>query len=129
MIGKAIKSAIIALVCAFITLGLAGCKPASPAYPEYTITENKELNVIELNYDGVVFRPFGIIPDKSLRGNQIGIRESVPQSKICEVKGYPSSEWIIEYLDVFMGGGDMLFKATGTTDIPSELKKYKEYEY
>ena len=129
MIGKAIKSTIIALVCAFITLGLAGCKPASPAYPEYTITENKELNVIELNYDGVVFRPFGIIPDKSLRGNQIGIRESVPQSKICEVKGYPSNEWIIEYLDVFMGGGDMLFKATRTTDIPSELKKYKEYEY
>lgn len=101
---------------------------ASATYPEYTVTEKKELNVVELNHDGIVFRPYGVIPDKSLRGKQIGIREGDPQSKICEVKGHPSSEWVIEYLDVFMGGGDMLFKSTGTTDIPTDLEQYQEYE-
>ena len=129
MIGKAMKSALTTFVCVCLTLGTTGCEPASPeAYPEYAVMENKDLNVIELSYDGVVFRPYGIIPDTSLRGNQIGIREGVPESKICEVKGYPSDEWIIEYLDIFMGGGDMLYKATGTTDIPSVLEQYKEYE-
>lgn len=128
--GKTIKSAIAVLACILIIFGTAGCRPASPAaYPEYAVAENKELNVVELNYGGVVFRPYGNIPDKSLRGDQIGIREGDPESKICEVKGYPSDGWIIEYLDVFMGGGDMLFKATGITDIPSELTQYKEYEY
>ncbi|HPK17214.1 MAG TPA: hypothetical protein PKW41_14565, partial [Clostridia bacterium] len=94
----------------------------------YALTENKELNVVELNHNGIVFRPYGIVPDNSLRGTQIGVRDGVPESKICEVKGYPSDEWIIEYLDVFMGGGDMLFKATGITDVPAELEQYKEYE-
>jgi len=108
-------------------LGATG--QASPAiYPEYAVTENKELNVVELNHNGIVFRPYGIVPDNSLRGTQIGVRDGVPESKICEVKGYPSDEWIIEYLDVFMGGGDMLFKATGITDVPAELEQYKEYE-
>ncbi len=101
---------------------------ASATYPAYTVTENKELNVVELNHAGIVFRPYGVIPDKALRGKQIGIRENDPQSKICEVKGHPSSEWVIEYLDVFMGGGDMLFKASGITDVPSDLEQYKEYE-
>ncbi len=118
------------LTCVFLISGLTGCKPSSrDTYPEYAATENKALNVVELNYGGIVFRPYGVIPDTALRGKQIGIRENDPQSKICEVKGYPSTEWIIEYLDVFMGGGDMLFKATGTTDIPAELEQYREYEY
>jgi hypothetical protein len=130
MIGKTIKSTIAVLICVFLTFGAAGCKHASPAtYPEYTVTDNKDLGVIELNYNGVVFCPYGVISDKSLRGNQIGVRENDQESKICEVKGYPSNEWIIEYLDVFMGGGDMLLKATGITDIPSELEQYKEYDY
>lgn len=129
MAGKAMKSAIAALVCAVLAFGITGCKPAPPGtYPEYAVTENKDLNVIELNYNGVIFRPYGNIPGNSLRGDQIGVREGVPESKICEVKGYPSDEWIIEYLDVFMGGGDMLYKAAGTTDIPSALEQYKEYE-
>lgn len=74
MIGKAMKSALTAFVCVCLTLGTTGCKPASPeAYPEYAVMKNKDLDVIELSYDGVVFRPYGIIPDTSLRGNQIGI--------------------------------------------------------
>lgn len=117
---------IVTLAC---FLGVVGCSPVSQTtFPAFTVTENKELNVIELSHDGVIYRPFGVVPDKSLRGKQIGIREDDPQSKICEAKGYSSKEWIIEYLDVFMGGGDMLFKAIGIAEVPAELEQYKEYE-
>ncbi len=113
----------------FCAIGSAGCASvAQETNPEFKVTENKELGVVELNHDGVVYRPYGVIPDKSLRGNQIGIRENDPQSKICEVKGYGSGEWLIEYLDVFMGGGDMLYKAVGITEVPNELERYKQYE-
>jgi hypothetical protein len=120
---------VLTIVTLFCVFGLAGCKSVAPAtYPEFTVTENKDLNVAELNHDGVVYRPFGVVPDKSLRGNQIGIRKDDPQSKICEVKGYPSNEWIIEYLDVFMGGGDMIYKAVSITEVPAELEQYRQYD-
>lgn len=28
----------------------------------------------------------------------------------------------------FIGGGDMLYKATGITERPAEMEQYKEYE-
>ena len=62
-------------------------------------------------------------------GEQIGIREGDPESKICEVKGNDSKEWISEYSDMFMGRGDMLFEAIGVTEIPTDLEKYKAYDY
>ena len=91
------------LFWAFVLVGCASV--VQETYPEFMVTENKELGVVELNHDGLIYRPYGVIPDKSRRGNQIGIREDDPQSKLCEVKGYPSGEWLVEYLDVFMGGG------------------------
>ena len=117
-------------ILAIISLfGLVSCKSDAPAtYPEFTVTENEELGVVELYHDGTVYRPYGVVPDNSLRGTQIGIRKDDPQSKICEVKGYSSDVWILEYLDVFMGGGDMIYKAVGTTDVPDELEQYKQYE-
>ncbi len=102
--------------------------PNQTGFPEYAVTDNKELNVIELSRDGIVFRPYGGMPDNTIRGKQIGIRENDPQSKICKVKGYQADEWIIEYLDVFMGGGNMLFKAIDVTEIPAALKQYNVYE-
>lgn len=112
----------------FCDFGFTGCKAADPVtYPGFTVTENEELNVVELNHDGIVYRPYGVVPDTSLRGTQIGIRKDDPQSRICEVKGYSSDEWLIEYLDVFMGGGDMIYKAVGIT-VPAELEQYKQYE-
>ena len=97
-------------------------------YPVYTVTEDDTIGCIELLHEGISYRPYGII-DRKFRGTQIGFREGVPESKICEVKGYASSEWIVEYLDVFMGGGDMLFKAVGTTQVPAELEQYKQYDF
>ena len=98
-------------------------------YPEYSVVENTKLGCLELDYEGVVYRPYGVFNTSDYRGNQIGIREGDPESKICEVVGYSSDEWITEYLDVPMSGGDMLFKSVDVTQIPAELEKYKQYDY
>lgn len=125
---KTALTLLLALIAA--TLSLTGCMPDEQAeYPEYEAVENTELNVMELHYNGIVYRPYGVFLDTRFRGKQIGIREGDPESKICEVKGYDCAEWIVEYLDVFMGGGDMLFKAAGVTEIPAELEQYKQYDY
>ena len=125
---KAIISTLLAVV--LTALCFAGCGQHLPEeYVEYEVSENKELGCIELIRDGIVFRPYGIITDDGFRGNQIGVRENDTKSIICEVKGYSSEEWITEYLDVFMGGGDMLYKAVGVTEIPEELKQFRQYDY
>lgn len=115
------------LTLGLTALGLAGCKPNSQTeYPAYPVTENN--GFIELSHNGVVYRPYGVFSDNSYRGKQIGIREGDPKSKICEVKGHDSSQWIVEYLDEFMGGGDMLYKAVGVTEVPAELEQFKQYD-
>ena len=118
------------LVIVIFAVSLFGCSSKDTIdVNEYAVTENNELGCVELNIDGVTFRPYGVIPDSSLRGNQIGVRDDEPNSKIFEVNGYSSAEWIIDFLDVPMGGGDMLFKAVGVTDIPEDLEQYNEYDY
>lgn len=118
------------LIFIFIVLNLGACNfNTQTDYPKYKAVENAELNVIELYHENIIYRPYGIFTDNKYRGEQIGIREDEPQSKICKAKGYDSSEWIIEYLDVFMGGGDMLFKAIDVTKIPSEFEQFKEYDF
>ena len=130
------KTILMFVIFAMVAVGFTGCKsgeslesPDYSEYPEYIVGSNMELGCVELSYEGIVYRPFGVFFNSDFRGAQIGIREAMPESKICEVKGYPSAEWITEYLDVQMGGGDMLFKAVSVTEIPEELAQYKEYEY
>jgi hypothetical protein len=124
------NSLIFAVVVMIAVLSMAGCTPTvKTEYPEYTVTDNDELGCAELTYNGITYRPFGVIGDGNLRGEQIGIREDDPESKVCEVKGYDSDKWIIEYLDVFMGGDIMLFKAVGVTEIPADLEQYKLYDF
>ena len=113
-----------------LILGLTGCKTNEQTeYPAYNAVESAERGCIELEYEGVVYRPYGVFYNNDFRGNQIGIREGDPESKICEVIGYSSDEWIIEYLDVLMGGGDMLFKSVDVTQIPAELEHHKAYDW
>jgi len=113
------------LSCSFI-----GCSTDKPSeYPECSAIINTELGCVELCYNDIVYRPFGVFVNNSFRGTQIAVRADMQESKICQVKGYPPEEWIIEYLDMPMGGGDMLFKAVDTTEIPEELAQYQEYEY
>ena len=113
-----------------VVLCFSGCnQQLQGEYVEYAVSENEELGCIELHYEGVIYRPYGVFYNNDFRGKQIGIRESDSESKICEVKGYDFKEWITEYSDVFMGGGNMLYKAVGVTDIPEELKQFKQYDY
>ena len=118
------------LAAVLLSLSTGGCTASEKTdYPEYSAAENTSLGCIELNCSGVVFRPYGVINTSDLRGKQIGVRKGVPESKICEVKGFNPGEWIIEYLDMPMGGGDMLFKAADAKEIPAELEQYKTYDY
>ena len=124
------KNYIALLAVIIIVVGLFGCGSNDTlSVIEYAATENNDLGCIELTLNGVTFRPYGVVPDSSLRGEQIGVRDDEPESRIFEAKGYSTDEWIIDYLDVPMGGGDMLFKAVGITEIPEELKQYNEYSY
>ncbi|MCL2079738.1 MAG: hypothetical protein FWH17_07860 [Oscillospiraceae bacterium] len=110
-------------------LSFSGCiRDDQTEYPLYAVSVNDELGCIELIYNGVVFRPYGVFVNNTFKGEQIGVREDAPQSKIYEVKGYDSDEWIVEYLEVIMGT-NMILKAVGVTEIPIELEEYKEYDY
>ena len=119
----------IILMMITLLLSLTGCTPENQKiYPDYFETVNEELGCVELTYDDVTYRPFGVLASTKLRGGQIGIRENSPDSKIHEVKGYSSSEWIIEQDTVLMGG-IMLLKAVGVTNIPVELEQHRQYDY
>ena len=125
------KFVLILVAFAVISFSFIGCntEDTSSKYPEYSAVINTELGCVELCYNGIVYRPFGVFINNSFRGTQIGVRTDMPESKICEVKGYAPDEWLLEYLDVPMGGGDMLFKAVGVMEIPAELAQYQEYAY
>ncbi len=133
---KRIKFIFFSLI--ILQLTLTGCSNSNSQtkYPEYLETANSELGCVELNYDSVTYRPFGVfggggtLTFSEFIGNQIGIRkmETPPPIKIYEIKGYNSKEWIVDYDDVLMGG-NMIFKAVGVTDIPPQLAKYKQYDF
>ncbi|HCC34386.1 MAG TPA: hypothetical protein DEQ02_01630 [Ruminococcaceae bacterium] len=122
---------IIAVICIFSFLFmLSACKqePAKPAL-QFIASDNNELGCVELTRDGIIYRPFGIIGEKSMRGEKIGIRGGDSSSSIFAVKDYSWDEWILESDEGLMPAGDMLFKAVGVTEIPVEFEKYKEYNY
>ncbi len=121
---KKIIAGIALLFLAFTALTACTQEPAKPALPFIAI-DNNELGCIELTRDGITYRPYGIIGERSMRGAKIGFR-SGDSTSIFAVKEYSSDEWIMESDAGFMPGGDMLLKAVGVTEIPTELEKYKE---
>jgi hypothetical protein len=126
---RIISLGMVVLVMIALVSNLTGCTPKNQkTYPDYSETVNEELGCAELTYDGVTYRPFGVLINTKLRGTQIGIRENNPDLKIHEIKGYSSSEWIIEHHTVLMGGIS-IWKAVGVTDIPSELEQHRQYDY
>ena len=93
---------IIIILSILVTLFLS-CKPNyNKEYPIYLISQNNDLNCIELTYNNITYRPFGVLHNNKLKGTQIGVRENSPNSKIYEINGYSSNEWIVEYLEVLM---------------------------
>ena len=125
--GKFPKSIII--VSAILVSLFLSCKPNdNKEYPIYLISENNDLNCVELTYNNITYRPFGVLLNNKLKGTQIGVRENSPNSKIYEINGYSSNEWIVEYLEVLMGT-NMIFKEINVNSIPQELVTYKQYDF
>ena len=124
------KSLPLIIIGIVFIVSLSGCDSNTRIeYPTIPVSENTELGCIELIVDGITFRPYGTIGHNKLRGEQIGIREDADNGIICEVKGYETTDWLIDYLDVFMGGGDTLYKAVGVTEIPADLEQYQMYDF
>ena len=124
------KVLIFITIALILLLGFSGCKSISQKdYPVIPVSVNTELGCVELNYNGIIYRPYGVVGSSKLRGEQVGVREDADNGIVCKVKGYEASEWLIDYLDVFMGGGDTLYKAVGVTETPTELEQYQEYEF
>ena len=117
------------LLIIIVFLCFISCKANNKKYPEYSVKVNTELGCIELFYEGITYRPYGIFTSfNKLVAKQIGINDNSPNSKIYELKGYDSREWIVEYLDVLMGTNRLL-KSIDVIEIPKELEKYKVDEY
>jgi hypothetical protein len=114
-----------------LILNLTDCDPGEKptSYPQYIEITNNELGVAELHYNGIVYRPFGSFTtneqiDKYV-GDQIGVRDTSEDFKIYTINGYNSDEWIVNYLDVIMGG-NIIYKAVEVTEIPADLEQFKE---
>jgi len=120
------------LVSIIVFLCFISCKTKNIKYPEYKVIDNTGLGCIELVYEDITYRPYGILTLDSgfnkFMAKQIGIREDNSNSKIYELKGYDSREWIVDYLDVFMGSS-LLLKSIDVINIPKELERYKAYDY
>ena len=115
---------------ALTTICLCGCnRQPQEEYTEFEVSENMELGCIELTAMDTVYRPYGVITNNSFKGGQVGTRNDNPDVKICQVREYSTAEWIVEYSEVFMDGGLMLYKAVGVVDIPEELSKFNQYDY
>ena len=113
------------LLIIIVFLCFISCKANNKKYPEYSVKVNTELGCIELFYEGITYRPYGIFTSfNKLNAKQIGINDNSPNSQIYELKGYDSREWIVEYLDVLMGTNRLL-KSIDVIEIPKELEKYK----
>jgi hypothetical protein len=98
------------------------------ALPAYQVADNKELGCVELSYDGVTYRPFGVL-DKDFLDVRIGVRENGGDVFVYSIRGYDSSQWICDMADSGLMDSPMLLKAVGVTDIPDALKQYKEYDF
>jgi len=117
------------LMIIMLFFNFLGCKENNKKYPVYSVSTNTELGCVELLYEGITYRPYGILPSfNKFMSKQIGIIADDPNSKIYELKWYDSREWVVDYIDVFMGG-NMLFKSIDVIEIPKGLEKYKVYDF
>ncbi|MCL2487435.1 MAG: DUF4173 domain-containing protein [Oscillospiraceae bacterium] len=97
---------------------------ALAGYPEYSSVFIDGAGTSDLQYDGTVFRLYGVIWEyAALKGEQIGVSYG---DYICALNGYDPGEWIAKYSYVPTDGGVFLYKADGVWDVPPELEGYRE---
>ena len=114
---------------------LTGCgsKLQLPDNPkEYEQRENSDVGYAYLVHEDKVFVPYCAYEEKYL-GSCIGYYD-IPTTEytdggrvyVCELKGYSSDEWIIDFLDMNCSEG-MIWREVNTVDIPEGLNS--EYEW
>jgi hypothetical protein len=96
-------------------------------YVHFKIVVDEEKSEATRQYDGLVFRGFGILTSFELKGEQFGIVDGVGNEalQIFEVKGQSREKWIIEHDDILMGTWQ-IFKEESVVDIPEELKVFQD---
>ena len=116
----------LALVAMFL---FAACERPLNDPALFVSGSNDDLGCAELTHNGKTYRPFGVILDRAMRDTKLGFRDGDSELPIYSVKGYDSTEWIIEADNTFMGGSDWLYKEISVHRTPEELESFREYSF
>lgn len=108
-------------VVIFIAAALCACGEKQKLVSMRTTDNGRYVSII---WEDREYVPFCAVSKRDC-GAQIGYRDGDLNSRVCEYKDYPSTEWIANYLTV--DGGAMLFKEKSVTDIPDGLQS--EYKW
>ncbi len=73
-----------------------------------------------LKWGDITYTYYSVLPDYSLIGKQIGITDGDKDGRIYEVKGYDTSEWLIDYYNTEMPIASLM-KADNVTNIPEKF--------
>jgi len=91
----------------------------------YEVVSNDEYDCMEIHYEGIIYRPFGVESIHNIDGMEIGITSD--GHKIYAVKGQSPREWILSYYETFMDGGSgFIYKAVGAK-IPEDMEMHQMY--
>ncbi|MDR1101359.1 MAG: hypothetical protein LBL34_03280 [Clostridiales bacterium] len=115
------KKALNYLIVIVFALSLTACGTPGTLANVTRITED---NGVHYEMDGIKYYAFGDNAD-SLRGKQIGYIYDDSGISIHEVKGYPTSEWILEQTNSGEMDSSTLYKAENVAEIPAKLEQYR----
>lgn len=124
--GKIMKKRMNIIMMTLIVLCLCGC--SSESNNNQSIIFHQEVNeqYLSIIWDEREYVPYcAIEPNK--RGEYLGYIEDDSDVKIYELDGYSSEEWIIDYLNLGIGGEAMLYKEISVQNIPDGF--YSEYDW
>lgn len=108
-----------------IVLCFSGC--GSEVKNEITIFHQKvNEQYLSIIWDDREYVPYCAI-EPSKRGEYLGYMENDSNVEIYELDGYSSEEWIIDYLNLEIGGEAMLCKEVSVQNIPDGF--YSEYDW
>lgn len=127
------KKILVISIVIMLLYSLTGCgsKIQLPDDP-IVYQQNSNDKYTYLEYDGKIYVPYCPYEEKYL-GNCIGYYDipageytEAGRAYVCELKGYLSDEWIIEFLDTNCSEG-MILREVNTTEIPEGFTS--EYEW
>lgn len=107
-------------LCLLLLLSLAACGELA----DMTSAQGEECGLIL--WEGRTYLPYCAV-GKEQCGRQIGMVDGDENDRVCEYKGHPAEEWIVNIYVSGMMDGAMLYRESGVTDIPAGLES--EYEW